>query len=234
MFAREREQLNTLDRLGLSEQEALEYAMMLSKEESRASSSSRANSSLDDGVFVYDEDLPAISVEGSSNGPYTSSSGTSASSTSEYLPSGPSIIEVEQYGVRASPQTIPSLRSPVSVSLSDDDFPTISPSSQSGSLRAGNFSSFNSPAGSYMADNIRRSPQISISSSPPVSRPRPNAWTSKPGSARSWGSSSVPSSVSSSFERCLPRNMITDDDDADLKYALELSLAEAVSRGEQP
>ncbi|KAI0363927.1 hypothetical protein BV20DRAFT_975037 [Pilatotrama ljubarskyi] len=273
-FGREREQLSTLAHLGLSEVEAVEYVLMLSRDEEEARWRHAVESSAyreDEGVFMADfDDVPTPMVT-----PSTMLGSESSSAVSSRTPSfsghsspssgaGTSIFQggrafphpmpsTSNHKVQVSPRFRPepmeagsSVSPPPSGSISassggggvpppvsdNEHFPAVSrtPSSASGSASA------RTSVPSTPASSVRNS----VAGSPHSVR---SAWSTP---LRSLHSSEAPS-PSQSPARSLPRAAavssstagrsdgalaLVDEDDEDLRFAIELSLAEARSRGE--
>ncbi|KAJ8489426.1 hypothetical protein ONZ51_g2937 [Trametes cubensis] len=285
-FGRHREQLSTLEHLGLSEVEAVEYVLMLSRDEEEARWRHAAESSAfreDEGVFMADfDDIPtpmatpsgmfgsesssAISSRTSSfSGTSSSGAGTSVFQGGRVLPrampstsnhkiqvsprfrpepieAGPSVSSAPNRSAGASASSSVGVPPPP---VSDiDQFPAFSrtPSSASVSGSGGTGTSVPSTPASSVKGSISGSPQ-SVRS----------AWSTP---LRSLHSSEAPSpsrlGVGASPTLSLTRSLsgalagvnlsghgdnggelaFGDEDDEDLRFAIELSLAEARSRGE--
>lgn len=259
-FGREREQRATLEGLGLSEIEAVEYILMLSRDEDehRRFLGSASQSPLqlpvleDEGVFEADfDDLPLASSSSRVDVPVRRSrpSSSSTSVNSRSWPRTPSSSSNHKIQVsprfqpepmEAGPSVTPlnigggSLPLPVRGPPITDEghFPSISPSPSS--------------AGTSIPSSIRRS----VSGSPESRR---NAWATP--ISRSLSSSGAASPVSSPrvvARQPGPSGLAADlarygtsngsvrssppleelDEDEELRFAIELSLAEARSRGE--
>ncbi|KAI0334298.1 hypothetical protein GY45DRAFT_1243198 [Cubamyces sp. BRFM 1775] len=288
-FGRQREQLSTLEHLGLSEVEAVEYVLMLSRDEEEARWRHAAASSAfreDEGVFMADfDDVPtpmatpsgmfgsesssAISSRTSSfSGTSSSGAGTSVFQGGRALPRAmPSISNHKiQVSPRFRPEPIeagPSIsptpgRSAIASASSSagvppppvsdiDQFPAVSrtPSSASASGSGG--------AGTSVPSTPASSVKGSVSGSPQSVR---SAWSTP---LRSLHSSEAPSpsrlgvgvsptlSPTRSLSGALAGATLSghsghgesggapafgDENDEDLRFAIELSLAEARSRGE--
>ncbi|KAI8992769.1 WD40-repeat-containing domain protein [Trametes punicea] len=273
-FGREREQLSTLANLGLNEVEAVEYVLMLSRDEEEARWQRAVQSSAfeeDDGVFMADfEDIPTPMATPSTMFGSESSSAISSrtSSFSGHSSSGAatSVFHGGQAHARAMPSTSnckiqvsPRFRaepmeagssiSPtlgrsasssvgVPPSVSDiDQFPAVSrtPSSASGSARTG--TSIPSTPASSVRDSVPGSPQSVRSAwSTPLrslqasEAPSPSRVGASPtlGPTRSLSGALVNAQLSGRRDH----GMLHMDDDEDLRFAIELSIAEARSRGE--
>lgn len=275
-FGRERDQLSTLAHLGLSEVEAVEYVLMLIRDEEagrgrRAMEPSPYDE--DEGVFMGDfDDLPtpmatpstvsglvpsdAASRRSSSSG---HSSPTSGASTSVFQ-GGRTVPRVmpstSNHKVQVSPRFHPE---PMEAGVDDtslarsassggegivppmsdsDHFPAVSrtPSSASGSGGAAT-SIWATPASS-MRDFAVGSPQSmrsawsnplhSFHSSEASSPSRVSALPSLSPTCSLTGALAGPG-LSGRSDGTMPR---ADEDDEDLRFAIELSLAEARSREE--
>ena len=235
-FTREKEHRAKLEKLGLTEAEALEYVLMLSREEALGKGVLDANRAIgEEGVFDVDESLESTGYE---RVPSTSSirrspSTSSVSTTSDQTWSsyGGSPASYGRYGAEnpqgldalpSSPtSSVPSMMSATAAplphvpTLSNDQFPPIAvsptPSSTSGS------------------ESARSANGMSPSKS----------WSSVVGSSSSTQSRSVSGPkrfrpVGAGGVKYTSSKFHVDDDvemDDDLRYALELSLAEAQSQG---
>ncbi|KAL1682143.1 hypothetical protein EV122DRAFT_204099 [Schizophyllum commune] len=274
-----------MDALGLDEAEALEYVMMLSREEAGP------QATLDEGVFEGDFD--SASLAGADNASLAGERQGASPSGGRPIPPSSSRTSPPAASAWASPpasssrRTSPattsawaSLPSPSLAPASLDDevaFPSVSPHTPSSSVRA----SPPSTTQSAWSTLLRASPpSSSVRASPPSSSVQ-SAWGTPlritPGSGRIRVSGSGPdvsaaitsaagawSSVSAASPRSpetrtsprsstvndvqpepsAPRPPTTEDNevmgdaenmddmDDDLRYAIELSLAEARSRGE--
>ncbi|KAI0640968.1 WD40-repeat-containing domain protein [Trametes meyenii] len=275
-FGREREQLSTLSHLGLSEVEAVEYVLMLSRDEEEARSRHAVGSSAMgeyEGVFMadFDEVPTPMAMPSTMFGAESSAAPSRTSSFSGHpSPSSSTGTSVFQGG-RASPRAMPStsnhkiqvsprfhpepMEAGSSVSplpsrstsssggipppVSDfDHFPAVSrtPSSTSGSAGAG--TSVASTPASSVKESVVGSPH-SVHS----------AWNTPLHSLQSSEAPSpsrIAASPSQSPARSLPGALAmtrlpeladgartyVEEDDEDLRFAIELSLAEARSRGE--
>ncbi|KAI0669035.1 WD40-repeat-containing domain protein [Trametes maxima] len=276
-FGREREQLSTLLHLGLSEVEAVEYVLMLSRDEEEARSRHDVGpSAIGDyeGVFMADFDevaTPMATPSGmlgsgaSSAAPSRTSSFSGHSSPSSSM--GTSVFQggrtlprampsTSNHKIQVSPRFQPEpMEAGSSVSplpsrsasssggvpppVSDlDHFPAVSrtPSSTSGSAGAG--TSVESTPASSVKDSVVGSPQsvrsawntplrsLHASEAPSPSR---IASSLSQGSARSLSGAPAVTTLAS---RADGARTYVEEDDEDLRFAIELSLAEARSRGE--
>lgn len=234
-YGREREQRSKLDGLGLSEIEAVEYVLMLSRDEAHARENSGGPSSsanFEDGIFEgdFDEDV-------SDHSPGMSSPSLSASSSSSSLSSRPGHVLSPRY--REAPvEAGLGNDSPPSSSLpfdtSDHDiFPHVSANASPRGAGTPS-SSVGQAGGSHRQGLAPRSPTTSVwgntrSISPatsPISRMNP--WASKPVGVPTMGPTRSPPVWAVGGKRPATEEEL----DADLKFALELSLVEARSRGE--
>ena len=236
-FTREKEHRAKLEKLGLTEAEALEYVLMLSREEALGKGDLDANQAIgEEGVFDIDESLESAGYE---RVPSTSSirrspSTSSVSTTSDQTWSsyGGSPASYGRYGVE-NPQGLDALPSSPTSSvpcmmsaaaapllhvptLSDDQFPPIAVSPTPSSSTSGSESA-RSPSG--MSPSKSWSSVVGSSSSS-TSQSRSMRSASGPKRFRPVGGVKYTSS-----------KVHVDEDDEDLRYALELSLAEAQSRG---
>ncbi|OCH90108.1 hypothetical protein OBBRIDRAFT_731438 [Obba rivulosa] len=282
VFGREREQHSALSHLGLSEVEAVEYVLMLSRDEEEtrrratgsAFSASTSTHDVEEGVFLDDFDLqtpvttpmanprPAgsfatgtaspfwsASPSSANSSPYVNSrSGTFASQSSHKVHVSPRVRpEPTEAGFSASPieGTMSSLvdgsRSATVPSPSDPEhFPPVSrtPSSAGASVPStprscshisGSPVSFSSAWSTplQMSRSTGNTPSVqgSVPSSP-VMAPRYGISSGQSGISRSMasGSSVPPPSVRNGGDGSW--------DDDEIRFAIELSLAEARSRGE--
>ncbi|KAI0776625.1 ARP2/3 complex 16 kDa subunit (p16-Arc)-domain-containing protein [Trametes elegans] len=278
-FGREREQLSTLAHLGLSEVEAVEYVLMLSREEEEARSQPGVSSAafgVDEGVFIADfDDIPtpmptssnifesqsssALSSRTSSlsgHSPPSAAVGTSVFQGGRTLPRAMS--STSNHKVQVSPRFRPepmeagSSTSPlpshsasssggVPPPVSDaDHFPAVSrtPSSASGSAGPNAGISFPSTPASSVGDSVPGSPHSVRSAwSTPLRSLHPSEAPSPPWIGASPSQSPVHSLTGALAGTSLSRRgegvlAHVDEDDEDLRFAIELSLAEARSRGE--
>ncbi|VDC02270.1 unnamed protein product [Peniophora sp. CBMAI 1063] len=274
---REREQAEHLGGLGLSEREAVEYVLMLSREEAFARDAGQG----EEGVFELDDGASSTPSSGSTGSRSRTSSFLSPSppfrATANRLPSTPPHRPIAEpsslnHKVQVSPRFMPepseagglpgSLELPAPIEMrrappSEDAFPDMTPSSHGsttpalrGAVTPPRASVWNprpsasaSPRGAWMTP-LRTPP----STSPPVSRLASVAGSSLVTRLPSAASSS--SAAQPSVARSPPfRNMAMSEsareqeekwaqeaaaiatiEDEELRYALELSLAEARSQ----
>lgn len=250
-YGREREQRSTLDELGLDEVEAVEYALMLSRDEEEARSGgsgpatppNRLIPMEEEGVFEADSDESAthgIRSSLATQSPPSSLPRTSPSTSNRKIQVSPRFRpEPTEAGFSISPLTTDAIGSSSTaisrtVSTSSiEDFPSISPTqSASPSPSATGWPRrTSSDAHSKVAwGSPRRSPP-SKGPSPTNSR-RGSVWTSSQPT-----SSTAPASLlsiglaqhSSGADSAVPRGEVEEMDE-DLRFAIELSLAEARSR----
>ncbi|KAG2078530.1 hypothetical protein BDR04DRAFT_998038 [Suillus decipiens] len=244
-MGREREQRSTLNMLGLSESEAVEYVLMLSREEEEHH---RAPHIVDEGVFEADfEDetfLPTASspsiMYGYANQPSPSSiydhhSGTYPRAarllTNEKVQVSPVFVpEPMEAGVTISP-----LRIPTSLPGSSTGTRSLPEMARSTSSSIEHFPSISSSISSSTSslEHIRSAWSTPLRSPPPshgASSPYVGAPILRTSSA-SFSSASMENHGRHSEEELrTPLNL--DEMDEDLKFVIELSLAEARSRGE--
>ena len=258
VFGREREQQSTLAHLGLSEVEAVEYVLMLSRDEEESRKRAQETEQpIDEGVFFDDFDdvrAPLFEV-GSSRGisshhsvPRTN--GHASPATGRSTPSGHLSVQASPSNrkVYVSPRLRPEpMEAGTSASpgnslarsyssgsgsgsgsgsaLTPDEFPSMSstPTHRSLSIAGSVGSAWNSPL---------RALDFTPSSPPSVSgRSGASSPTGQIGpSFASLGLSTNGSDNGNT--RSLTRSEIDEREAEDLKYAIELSLAEARSRGE--
>lgn len=242
-FGREREQQSTLQSLGLSEVEAVEYVLMLSREEEENRRQQQAQMMADEGVFAgaFDEDLqtPVVVPPRPPANTFTFNGRTYPR---VYHPASTSRIHVSPR-LRPEPMEAGFSGSPSSFSLSS----SVSSSYSGGGVPALRDDPSHFP--SISSTPTRRS----ISGSPESAR---SAWstplrmTRSEGPSSPRGSGSVVSSpvasnsgvslLSERFRRAhvndgqavASAGSLGSDLDEDLRFAIELSLAEARSRGE--
>ncbi|CCL99835.1 uncharacterized protein FIBRA_01859 [Fibroporia radiculosa] len=285
VFGREREQQSTLAHLGLNEVEALEYVLMLSRDEEERRHRQSSARVQDEGVFMSDfDDVDSLGSTplDTNNGSLVSGSSRS-SSFSNGVPSRNSVVisgrsvprtvsSSSNHKIQISPRMDPEPveagfgtsplgsmvlsfgtqgDSPLPITSDMEQFPVISrtPSSSGASLTSapaspigvvrhsmsGSPESFRSvwstPLQSWQSSSsVHSSPRGPIASSPSamVQRIVPPIRQSVSG----------PSLIATGFARQTNPGVSshsfvgeTNEDD-DLRFALELSLAEAVSRGE--
>ncbi len=260
-FGREKEQLSTLAHLGLSEVEAVEYVLMLSRDEeearridrSRTAESSRYG---EEGVFLVDfDDVPtpmatpsnvfrsepssvapartsSTSAHSSpSSGSYTSGlqgghsfpRRTPSSSNHKIQVSPRARPEPTEAGFRMSP--LPSSSSGVPPQTSDlDHFPVVPVSRTPSSASA-------SGSSSSVRGSAPGSPQSTRSAwSTPLRTLHPSGVPS-PSRVGSVASPSQSPSRSVAGAAWRPPSSSHAEEDEELRFAIELSLAEARSRG---
>ncbi|KAF7967108.1 hypothetical protein HWV62_35873 [Athelia sp. TMB] len=259
-YGREKEQRFTLNNLGLDEVEAVEYVLMLSRDEQEARRLSPP--SADEGVFEPDFDdvtqrqtasvTPASTSTHSSPNSIRSLPLTSPSTSNRKVSISPRFRpEPLEAGFSISPLTIDvrafvgsppiEARSLSMSSANSDQFPPISPPLSNTSTPSTSFvrrSLSGSPKTSRIAwaDNKKYTPPSSGSSSPQRITNMTNAWRSSSNATAGPSVSPGTSLLSADLARhagprgseALPADF-TDMDD-DLRYAIELSLAEAQSR----
>ncbi|TFK47122.1 hypothetical protein OE88DRAFT_1666411 [Heliocybe sulcata] len=264
-FGRERAQHATLEGLGLSEAEAVEYILMLSREEEEQrllSSASQSPMQLpvieDEGVFQVDFDdltpgtassrvdvprAPARRTPQSTSPPSTyfnvngrSLPRTSPSPSNHKVQVSPRFrAEPQEAGPSITPLNIGkgSLPRPVRIPSISDDFPGISPTpSSTGTSLPSVPGSISKTTSLGSLDSRRNAWATPLSRSVSSSDAMPSPGSS-PGVAR------VPSSGQSLLSADIARHGTIRqsppaeyDEDAELKFAIELSLAEARSRGD--
>lgn len=262
-YGREREQRSTLNNLGLDELEALEYVLMLSRDEAQARNMEFPAVS-EEGVF--EGDFEGVSVYPTADFPSSSSTRSPLSSlshTSLPIPrTSPSMSnrkvqvsprfrpEPTEAGFGISPLNLNAIASTVTASSNtvvthtvlspslSDNFPPISPST----------SNPGTPGTSFIRHSVSSSPEASRSawstprrSGPPSEVPSPGLSSSFTSRATVWRTTPSTSSTSSeSLAADLARHANVnvsertgENMDADLKFAIELSLVEARSRGHE-
>ncbi|KAJ7723532.1 hypothetical protein B0H16DRAFT_1598368 [Mycena metata] len=220
-YGREREQRARLETLGLDEVEAVEYVLMLSREEAIEREAAQA---IDEGVFEGDfDDMNGMSL----NNPVPRRVSRSSSPPSSAASSPPRSL--------LSPPSSPP-RAPGVESRSGRPIPRASGSNSkiqvSPPLRAEPTEALFTPSPPATAPAVAHFPPISSSASPRGSPAGKSAWSTplarspvpSPGTSVSSGGrvSRAPSSTTKVDE---------EDMDDDLRLAIELSLAEALSRG---
>lgn len=254
---REREQLAILESMGLDEAEAVEYVLMLSRDEALRedggyhttnAEGSQFNTAVEEGVFEGDfDDIPSARHR-----PILQQLGTISSSTSSWTSSARSVMSTPQ----SSGRSVPRIR----LSASNQKI-QISPPCKPEAMEAGTCTGSTTTsviASSEASTDESHFPPMSASVSPssspstavgdrrkgsPIQKRSPKSVSGSPQSTESTASTSAwkkplikssagsPGSVPprrSGSSSSLP---LADMDD-DLKYAIELSLAEARSRGE--
>lgn len=242
MYGRAREQNTTLEHLGLTEIEAVEYVLMLSRDEEERRRLEQLQNEFEVFGGEFDEDVQ-----------------TPVMSPPAFLGAS-SANSANHYGFLNRPHVIPS-SSTAKVQVSPRHRPepleagfTVSPLSRStsGSLSSSVSSSrgisrtnsqLPSPGDSQQFPSISSTPtRRSVSGSPASYR---SAWstplraTHSEGPSSSRGGDSVASSPSASrgpgvslLSEKFAAAMAVREEDEDLKFALQLSLVEARSRGE--
>jgi hypothetical protein len=238
LLSPEREQLMQLYSLGLSEQEAVEYTLMLSRDEELLRRQSGTGGHVDEGIFEMDEisrsqaEAELSSASSSSLWEYspplrTSSFGSCTSSHGHIIPMASH--SNSNIKVQVSPRFKPEPKEAGGL-LGD-------PPEPQSTLPQGSLSRLPSRP---ISQSTRRqtSPRV-ITSSKQVcnvgtSSGKPNAW-SKP--LRGAGSSVPPPAQASQFlpsphlmDREVEAERIRRVEDPELRFALEMSLAEAQSR----
>ncbi|KAG1853158.1 WD40-repeat-containing domain protein [Suillus subalutaceus] len=222
-MGREREQRSTLTVLGLSESEAVEYVLMLSREEEEHR---RVSHTLDEGVFEVDfEDETFLPLASSSSTAHGSANQSSPSSLSDYCS--------HAYPRAARPMTNEKVQvSPVFVPEPMEAGVTISP------LRIPTFLPSSSP-GTRSSPEVARSTSSSFEHFPSISTSISSSTSSLERIRSAWSTPLRASFSSASMEihDRWPEGefrapLDLDEMDDDLKFAIELSLAEARSRGE--
>jgi hypothetical protein len=241
---REREQHSTLNVLGLSEVEAVEYALMLSREEEERRRLSR---SIDHGVLEGDfEDevlLPVASSSLPTHGfpsPHSSSSSlcdhhsrayprAARPATNEKVQVSPVFVpEPTEAGVTISP-----LRMSASLPGSSTATKSLPVVTHGTSSPNEHFPLISSSLSSSSGKSISGSPDYPRSAWNTPLRSTPSSYIDTPTLGMSDGSL-PPASVDirDTSEGEHPGAHDLDDLDDDMKFAIELSLAEARSRGE--
>ncbi|KZT67887.1 hypothetical protein DAEQUDRAFT_375983 [Daedalea quercina L-15889] len=287
VFGREREQQSTLTHLGLNEVEAVEYVLMLSRDEEENRRLQRALATPeDDGVFMADFDDLQTPVSGPSvfieHTPSPAMSSPTSSFSSRSYSNGSVVINgrslprtvpsQSNYKIQVSPRMRPEpmeagfASSPLNGSLSSslntqtsnsvpsttdlDHFPPVSrtPSSTSVSVPSAPASPSalrrSGPGSPQSLRNAWATPINSrqSSSSTPASATSSPLLAPRRSSPPTRTSSTGPSLISAGFARQTSRSSgspefaplteQTEKEDEDLRLAIELSLAEARSRGE--
>ncbi|KAH7882706.1 WD40-repeat-containing domain protein [Phlebopus sp. FC_14] len=249
VLGREREQRSTLESLGLSEQEAVEYILMLSREEEERR---RLTTDVDEGVFEGDfDDIPTPPHTPSSpllSSRHSSSSSLYHSNGRPYprvaLPtsnekvqiSPPFIPEPMEAGTSISPLQSTTFQSSTlsgAVALrnnapaSHDDFPAMSSSfSSTSSTRGGRTLSQSTSSSPDQPHSAWSTPMRSVPPSPSLMSPIARASSSR-------ALFLTPNTeCNREVENREKLSGLPEEMDDDLKFAIELSLAEARSRGE--
>ncbi|KAJ6594264.1 hypothetical protein B0H19DRAFT_1094736 [Mycena capillaripes] len=218
-YGREREQRARLETLGLDEVEAVEYILMLSREEAIERERSAAAQAIDEGVFVGDFDDEVI-IPAHHNVSASPARSAASSPPSSAPSSPPRASAVDSRKGRPIPRASPSnakiqVSPPFRAEPVEALFTPSSPSKRGPAPAAAHFPTIGSSV------SPRGSPAKSKSAwSTPLQRRSPTAspGTSVPGTAP--------------ISRAPSASLKADDDmDDDLRLAIELSLAEALSRG---
>lgn len=251
-FGREREQQSTLDNLGLSEVEAVEYILMLSREEEERRRQAEAQITADDGVFAgsFDEDLqtPVVTPSSFMDRPAANMFIHNGRTYPRPLhPTSTSRIHVSPR-LRPEPMEAGSSASPGSFSLSSSVSSSRSASSSQLALPPRDDPShFPSMSSTPTHRSISGSPESVRSAwSTPLRMSRSEGPSSPHGSGSLVSSPAAHTSGMSLLSARFAQAQVQDgvavasagslgssaDEDADLRYAIELSLAEARSRGE--
>ncbi|RPD53649.1 hypothetical protein L226DRAFT_459056 [Lentinus tigrinus ALCF2SS1-7] len=266
-FGREKEQLSTLAHLGLSEVEAVEYVLMLSRDEEEARRESTPDYSRprvgEEGVFIADfDDVPTPMATPSNMFGSEPPSGISSKTSSFSAQSSPGsgsytngrlssratpAPSLSNHKVQVSPRAHPEPME-AGFSTSSSPQPSRSASSSIGVVPSA-FDSSHFPAVSRTPSSTSASGSSARDSAPGSPQSVRSAWSTP---LRSLHSSEAPSpspsrmggalSPSQSPARSLsgviagpaPRAPPVSyaEEDEDLRFAIELSLAEARSRGE--
>lgn len=247
-YGRERDQQSQLNGMGLSEIEAVEYVLMLSRDEARVSEGMGGPSNFstyEDGIFEGDFDEDVVNRGPGMRSPSlsASSSSSSLSSRSEHVasPSGRNIPRVASSSSSGKIQVSPRYRaepmeaglgieSPPSPNLtfdtSDPDvFPHVSANASPKGTRTSKPSSLGQAGPSRRPGSDHKSPIANVWQNPQSVSPA----TSPISKVNPWVSNS-PIRATGGHGR---KNVAAEKEfDADLKLAIELSLIEARSRGE--
>ncbi|GJE93007.1 F-box protein [Phanerochaete sordida] len=240
-YGRAREQNHTLEHLGLTEVEAVEYVLMLSRdeEERRRLEQNRDEFEVFGGDFDEDVQTPITSPPSFLDTASSSTNRYGFPNRAQFAPSS-SMAKIQiSPRVRPEPTEAGFSCSPLSRSVSGSLSSSISSSrglSRTSSQAPSRGDPTQFPA--MAATPTRRS----ISGSPASAR---SAWSTPLRAAHSEGPSSPRASASVAGSPAAPRApgvsllsekfaeaMAVREEDEDLRYALELSLAEARSRGE--
>lgn len=238
-MGREREQRSTLDMLGLSESEAIEYVLMISREEEQHR---RVSHTIDEGVFEGDfEDETFLQVASSS----LTSHGSALPASNQSFPSLLYDRHSRTYPRAARPMTDEKVQvSPVFVPEPMEASVTISPLRIPAPLPGSSTGTRSLPdVARSTSSSFEHFPSISssISSSTSSLEHNRSAWSTplrSPPSSPNVGTPILRTSSASTenndrqSEEELRATPDLDEMDADLKFAIELSLAEARSRGE--
>lgn len=258
-FGREREQMSTLAHLGLSEMEAVEYVLMLSRDEEEVrcqprdlAESSRTAFRDDEGVFIADfDDVPTPMATRSSMFGSEASSAPSSRASSFSAHSSPNSDGIQpartfprvapsssNHKIQVSPRLRPEPMEAGPITLPLPARRVSQTAAASGPPPASDLEHFPAVVSRASSSASASGSSASLAGSAPGSpQSIRSAWSTPLRSARS---SEVPSPspvvvgsparALTSAARMGPSH--AEEDDADLRFALELSLAEARSRGE--
>ncbi|OBZ74905.1 hypothetical protein A0H81_05165 [Grifola frondosa] len=278
-FGRERAHQSTLAHLGLSEAEAVEYVLMLSRDEEEERRQRVLISREDEGVFIgdFDDVQTPVPVPDTFFGSESSSAVHSrGSSISSHSPSNGSVFpdgrsfwrtlpSASNFKIQVSPRVRPEpmeagfTPSPINGSLSSsrevihapstsdlEQFPAVSrtPSSASmsvpstpGSSRVSSthYSASGSPESfrSAWSTPLRSSGVPSPSRGLEASFPSFLRNANPPGNASAEGPSLVSAEFTQGVGDTAVRTQDVNQEEEDLRFAIELSIAEARSRGEE-
>jgi hypothetical protein len=242
-FGREREQNSTLEHLGLSEVEAVEYVLMLSRDEEEGRQLAELQNEFEVFGGEFDEDVRTPIVSPSSFIASSTSWNPEQRRTSGVCYTPSSSIEKIQISPRHRPEPMEAGFSTSPISRSTSGSLSSSMSSPSSLSRMSSQAPPDDPAHfpSISSTPTRRS----VSGSPESFR---SAWSTPLRSSRSSEGPSSPSSRaggSIAGSPTVPRSpgvsllsqkfaaaLAVANEEEELKFALELSLAEARSRGE--
>ncbi|KAI0689058.1 hypothetical protein BC835DRAFT_1418819 [Cytidiella melzeri] len=244
-FGREREQHTTLENLGLNEVEAVEYILMLSRDEEENKQTRRHIEPVGDSVFAgqFDEDMqtpiitPSAFMEGSS-GVTNQPSSNVRWSTPRTPPS--LVASLHASRVQVSPRFRPE---PMEAGVSDGMPRSLSSSSNgdsSSSMSLKDESHFPAMATTPTRASVSGSLESVRSAwSVPLKSTRSSEGPSSPRGGGSVASSPVLRSpgpgmslLSARFAQMNTKTEADIEEDEELRFAIELSLAEARSRGE--
>ncbi|KIP06773.1 hypothetical protein PHLGIDRAFT_447695 [Phlebiopsis gigantea 11061_1 CR5-6] len=238
-FGREREQNSTLEHLGLTEVEAVEYILMLSRDEEerrRLAAEQNGHNEVLLGEFDEDVDTPVISRPS-----FLDASSSNAASFASRSGLRPAVVPSSSNAkVQVSPRPRPE---PMEAGFAAGSPLSLSSSFSSSGSRAISRTNSQTP----LPDDAAHFPSMSstpthqsASGSPRSVR---SAWSTPLRSARSSEGPSAGGSAAGSptvarspgvslLSAKIAAAAVAEEDDEDLRYALELSLAEARSRGE--